>query len=116
LVYERDERLSVKARAEIEDVRNNKFVSTVSLWEIVIKSSKNKLELNQSFDEINQFLSINNIKVISVEVNHLSTLLNLPYHHADPFDRMLIAQAQSENLTILSADRHFAAYSINVIW
>ena len=113
---EGSEKLSPKAGSEISNSFNNKFLSVASLWEIAIKSSKNKLEIKQSFKEINQFILLNNIQIIGIEVNHLNTLLTLPHHHGDPFDRLLISKAISENLTIISADRHFQAYPIEVIW
>jgi len=85
------DKLSIKARAEIESLNNEGFVSTVSLWEIAIKSSLNKIELKKSFGEINNFIVNNNIQLITVEVHHLNTLLTLHQHHGDPFDRLLIA-------------------------
>ena len=113
---EGNDRLSERAKSEISNVNNDNFISMVSLWEIVIKSSNGKLELKQTFNKLNQFLSLNNIQILNIQVNHLTALLSLPHHHKDPFDRLLIAQAISENLLIISADRHFDAYSINVIW
>ncbi len=108
-------RLSSKAQSELATVAK-KYISVASLWEITIKSSKNKLELKQSLHELNRFLSLNNIQLIDIKVSHLSTLLELPYYHGDPFDRLLIAQAISENLTIISADQHFKAYPVKIIW
>jgi PIN domain nuclease of toxin-antitoxin system len=113
---EGNDRLSVKARIEIEKPINIKFLSVASLWEIVIKASKEKLELKQSFAEINDFLLINNIQIIGVEIRHLNILLNLPHHHGDPFDRLIISQAITENLTVISADQHFKNYPIPTIW
>ena len=113
---EGNDRLSLKARLEIENSSNVKFLSIASLWEIVIKTSKDKLELNQSFEEINNFLVVNNIQLIGIEITHLNTLLTLPRHHNDPFDRLLISQAITENLTIISADQHFKAYPVTAVW
>ena len=109
------EKLSSKAKSEISNPSNNKLLSVASLWEIAIKSSKNKLEIKQTFKEINQFIALNNIQILGIEINHLSTLLTLPYH-GDPFDRLLISQAITENLSIISADRHFVAYPVQVVW
>jgi len=113
---EGSDKLSSKAKQEISKSSNSKFISIVSLWEIAIKVSKNKLEIKQTFQELNRFLFLNSIQVLGIEFNHLNSLLDLPQHHGDPFDRLLIAQAVSEKLTIISADRHFTAYSVEVIW
>jgi len=109
-------KLSTKARVELENSDNIKFVSVVSLWEIVVKANSNKIEFKQTFKEVNRFLINNNINLLSIDISHLNTLLNLPHHHKDPFDRLLIAQAITENLSIISADRYFKSYPINVIW
>lgn len=109
-------KLSSKAKSEISNPSNKKFLSIASLWEIAIKSSKDKLEIKQSFREINQFVILNNIQILGIEFEHLNTLLTLPHHHGDPFDRLLISQAISENLTIISSDRHFSSYDVEVIW
>ena len=113
---EGNDRLSVKARLEIENPSNAKFLSVASLWEIVIKVSNEKLEINQSFKEINDFLLINNIQIIGIEIKYLNLLLNLAHHHGDPFDRLIISQAIVENLTIITVDRHFKSYPVTTLW
>ncbi len=109
------DKLSPKAKTTIENLSNQRFVSIVSLWEIVIKSSLNKIELKQSFKEIYYFLTNNDIELLPVSVAHLDILLTLPVYHKDPFDRLLIAQAITENLTLISADQHFNGYNINLL-
>lgn len=113
---EGDSKLSLTAKSEIENLNNERFVSTVSLWEIVIKSSRDKLELKKSFKELNQSIVDNDIQIITVQISHLNTLLILQHHHSDPFDRLLISQAISEDLTIISTDKHFKNYPVKVIW
>jgi PIN domain nuclease of toxin-antitoxin system len=113
---EGNDKLSLIAKKQIEDENNNKAISIASLWEIVIKASRTKLGIEKSFVEINQFLLVNNIDVLDIKVSHLDTLLELPNHHGDPFDRLIISQAITENLIVISADRHFKAYSVNVLW
>lgn len=113
---EGNDKLSLTAKKQIEDENNSKAISIASLWEIVIKASRAKLGIEKSFVEINQFLSINNIDVLDIKIGHLDTLLELPHHHGDPFDRLIISQAISENLTIISADQHFKAYPVSVLW
>jgi PIN domain nuclease of toxin-antitoxin system len=113
---EGSDRLSLRSKIEIEDLANERFISTVSLWEIVIKSSLDKLELKKSFGEILQLVADNDITIITVEVNHLHTLLKFNHHHKDPFDRLLIAQAITEGLTIITTDKHFSDYPVDVLW
>lgn len=108
-------KLSAKAQVELESPDNIKFVSVVSLWEIVVKANSNKIGFKQTFKEVNRFLINNNINLLSIDISHLNILLNLPYHHKDPFDRLLISQAITENFTIISADQYFKSYPIKVI-
>lgn len=110
------DKLSLKAKLTIEDLENTRLVSIASLWEIVIKSSLNKIEMKKSFEEINKLLFDNDIQILKINVDHLNTLLSLPHHHKDPFDRMLIAQSITENIAIISVDQQFKPYSVNVIW
>ncbi|RYU85877.1 type II toxin-antitoxin system VapC family toxin [Mucilaginibacter terrigena] len=113
---EGDAKLSFNAKTEIAKDENQRFISIASLWEIVIKTSIGKLELNQSIIDVKTVLDVNNISLLGINFNHLSILLNLPQHHKDPFDRLIISQAISENLTIISSDQHFSAYPVPVIW
>ena len=97
---EGSDKLSLIAKNEIGNKNNSKFISIATLWEIVIKTSKEKLELKQSFKDLNYFLSINNIQMLNLEISHLNTLLKLPHHHGDPFNRLLIAQSITEMLPL----------------
>ncbi|MBS1528966.1 MAG: type II toxin-antitoxin system VapC family toxin [Bacteroidetes bacterium] len=93
------------------------IVSIVSLWEITIKSSLGKIELAFSLEQIRDKMSADGrFKMLDISFDHLISLNKLPHYHHDPFDRLLIAQGTSENLTIVSADKHFAAYPIKVLW
>lgn len=93
------------------------FVSIASLWEIAIKYGNGKLDLGLSFDEfLRDQLSSTAFEVLTVETDHLVTLASLPLHHRDPFDRLLIAQAISEDLTIIGTDSAFESYPIRRIW
>jgi PIN domain nuclease of toxin-antitoxin system len=104
--------LSAEARALIEDEKNRKFISVASLWEIAIKSSIGKLSLSAAFDQlIPQQLSLNGFELLPIEIAHLATVTTLPFHHRDPFDRLLIAQAMTEQMPIVSSDSAFDAYT-----
>lgn len=104
--------LSADARALIEDESNRKFISVASLWEIAIKSSIGKLSLSAPFDQlIPQQLSSNGFELLPIEIAHLAAVATLPFHHRDPFDRLLIAQAVTEKMPVVSSDSAFDAYT-----
>jgi len=104
--------LSADTRALIEDEKNRKFISVASLWEIAIKSSIGKLSLSAPFDQlIPQQLSLNGFELLQIEISHLAAVTTLPFHHRDPFDRLLIAQALAENMPIVSSDSAFDVYN-----
>jgi PIN domain nuclease of toxin-antitoxin system len=95
---------------------NPVFLSAASLWEITIKHQIKKLELGISLEELFEFVDRNQIEVIPINYLHLLQLSRLPLHHNDPFDRMIIAQAISENLKLISRDAIFKKYQVNLIW
>jgi PIN domain nuclease of toxin-antitoxin system len=111
-----DNILPVRIVNIIENERNKIVVSTVSLWEITIKLSAGKLEMFKTLQEIKQYFEDKDIELLDINFNALLSLLNLPYYHKDPFDRLLISQAIAEDLSIISADKHFEAYPAKVIW
>jgi PIN domain nuclease of toxin-antitoxin system len=103
-----DARLSRTAKSAIESVANQSHVSLASLWEIVIKVSLGKLRLPARFADIFPAqLRQNGFVLMPVELRHLGTLESLPYHHRDPFDRLLIAQAQTDGFTVVTNDPAF---------
>jgi PIN domain nuclease of toxin-antitoxin system len=109
--------LSAKARAAIEDPANEKFVSHATAWEVAIKASLGKLMLGVPFDELFPGALVSNgFLTLLPDFRHYRELLTLPFHHRDPFDRLLIAQARVEGLTLVSCDPHFPAYGVPVLW
>src|SRR5947208_12960492 len=89
-----DSRLSNTSLDFINDARNDKFVSVASLWEIAIKVSNGKLTLSATFDDLFPHqLDINGFELLPVLIAHTSVVSSLPFHHRDPFDRLLVAQA-----------------------
>ena len=109
--------LSVDARVLIENPANERLLSVASLWEIAIKTSLGKLALSTPFDElIHAQLKLNGIDLLNINVDHLSTLTTLPFHHRDPFDRLIIAQAIVEKLPVISLDGAFDAYGVTRHW
>ena len=112
-----DLKLSAAARALIEDTANEKFVSAVSLWEIAIKYSLGKLDLIDDFDVLfPKQIEVNGFEILPIKIEHLSKLIALPFHHRDPFDRLLAAQTISENMQIVSVDEIFDSYKIIRHW
>lgn len=107
------------SRSSIDIIQNTsvkKIISIASLWEIAIKTSKKKLSLTLPFEVLPEFSSLNRFEILDIRFEHLSQLKNLPNYHSDPFDHLIIAQAIIENLTIISADKHFASYPVPVVW
>ncbi|MBU2610233.1 MAG: type II toxin-antitoxin system VapC family toxin [Chloroflexi bacterium] len=109
--------LSKRARTLIEDETNRVVLSTASLWEIAIKISLEKLTLSESFDVlIPEQLAVNGIELLDISINHAALVANLPFHHRDPFDRLLVAQAKVEQMAVISKDQAFDAYEVNRLW
>ena len=112
-----DKKLSKTARKTFLDPHNRLFFSAVSMWEICIKISLEKLFLKSGWiKKIQNEISINAIQWLPVEMYHCTELTKLPFHHRDPFDRMLVAQAKFEDLQVLSRDVRLSAYDIECIW
>ena len=112
-----DSKLSLAARLLIDDLANDKFVSVVSLWEIAIKYGLGRLILSDKFEVLfpNQ-LTINGFEQLAIENAHLYEFVKLPRHHNDPFDRLIIAQAIAEKMSVVSIDTAFDDYSVNRLW
>jgi len=112
-----DAALSVRARKAIEDARNDRFLSVASLWEIAIKVSLKKLAIEVELAELVQGGAIENgIVLVDVAPRHALGVVRLPFHHRDPFDRMLVAQAKAEQLVLVSRDAAFDAYGVKRLW
>ncbi len=112
-----DERLSKTARKIFLDQENSLFFSMASLWEICIKKSLGKLSLKIGWlIAIQDEMKANAIQWLPIEMLHCAELTKLPFHHRDPFDRMLIAQAMVEDMQLLSRDSRLSDYEITRIW
>ena len=112
-----DKRLSETAQKTFLDPGNSLFFSAASFWEICIKKSLGKLSLKSGwFKTIQDEMKVNTIQWLPVEMLHCVELTKLPFHHRDPFDRMLIAQAMVEDMQLLSRDESLSAYEIKSIW
>lgn len=112
-----DEKLSPIARAICEDSANELFLSLASVWEIQIKVGVGKLQLPVSLLELVAAQETQNrVQLLPIQLAHIVFLADLPNHHRDPFDRMLVAQALSEELTIITNDATLPSYPVRVAW
>lgn len=112
-----DPNLSDMAREAIVDPDNRKLISTASCWEVAIKVSLKKLELGAPFRGfIPQQMLHCNFEMLTIQDDHLAALVDLPFHHRDPFDRLLVAQAMTEQMDIVSKDDKFDPYGIQRLW
>ncbi len=112
-----EDRLSENARQTFLNTENSLFFSAASLWEICIKKSLGKISLKDGwFQTIKEEMAINTIQWLPIEMTHCAEVTELPFHHRDPFDRMLIAQAIVEEMKLLSRDSRLSDYAIELIW
>jgi PIN domain nuclease of toxin-antitoxin system len=113
---EGDDFLSENARKIIENEDHTKHISIVSLWEIAIKISLGKLALSTTLNDFLILLSTTEIKVLPISYAHILLVSQLEFLHKDPFDRIIIAQAQAEQLTIVGKDGNFSLYEVALYW
>jgi PIN domain nuclease of toxin-antitoxin system len=109
-------KLSAKVLAFIQDPANTLLLSVASVWEMVIKYQLRKLTLSAPLASILARQQANGIQMLPATLDHVLAVLNLPMPHKDPFDRLLVAQANVENAVLLSADPIFAQYPVQVLW
>jgi PIN domain nuclease of toxin-antitoxin system len=110
-------RLSRKARAAIGKPEETCYLSLGSCWEMAIKISLGRLKIEGSVDRfIAEHMAASGMQPLPVRLPHLARVATLPFHHRDPFDRLLAAQALVEDLTVVSTDPVFKRYGISRIW
>ena len=112
-----DEALGRKARRTIANERNHCSLSLASCWEMAIKKSLGKLEIPEPIDGfVSEQLAANRFTLLPIDLRHATRVSRLDFHHRDPFDRLLVAQAIEESLVIASADSVFEKYGVERIW
>jgi PIN domain nuclease of toxin-antitoxin system len=112
-----DSNLRGTARSLIEEPTNDLFLSAASIWEMAIKIGLGKLKIGEPFEKlIPEQLRLNAIDILNIEIEHTSALIALPFHHRDPFDRLLIAQSLVEKLPLISIDSAFDPYGVTRYW
>ncbi|MBF0572187.1 MAG: type II toxin-antitoxin system VapC family toxin [Desulfamplus sp.] len=110
--------LSDYAREQIENIENIRLLSIASLWEMAIKVSIGKLKIGLTFKELYKLhVKGNAVEILEIAPEHLDILKTLPFHHKDPFDRLIISQSIAENIPVLSCDELFDYYkNIKRFW
>jgi PIN domain nuclease of toxin-antitoxin system len=109
--------LTATAQRLIQDAKNDILISPASYWEIAIKISLGKWQLNRAYDVfIDIALNQYGFRVLPILPAHTAALIELPFHHRDPFDRLLAAQALVEGIPLVSTDAIFDQYGVNRLW
>lgn len=112
-----DPRLSAKADALIADPNNHIEISPASYWEIAIKISIGKYSLPEPYqDFMEREIAVNRFRILPIQPSHTAALTNMPFHHRDPFDRLIMAQASVEKVPLVSGDEAFDAYAVVRLW
>ena len=118
--YLGDPNLSAKANAVIMDPANEKWVSPASYWEVAIKISTGKYIITQTFEDFwRKAILLNAFQILPILIAHAAAVSTMPFppnNHRDPFDRLILAQAQVEGMSVVSADPKLDVYGINRIW
>lgn len=114
---EEPNKLSPVAFTEISNPNNDVFLSVVTVWELQIKIALNKFTIKGTLENaVKDEQQNNGFQILPVHLSHALYLENLPLHHKDPFDRLLISQAIVENMILVSADANFTNYQVNLLW
>lgn len=109
--------IPTKSRKIFNNPEHELYLSIASIWEMSIKASLGKLKFEDSLRKVIQTsIKESGLKLLSIQVDHIFYVESLPFHHKDPFDRILIAQAVTENMPIVSSDEAFDRYEVKRLW
>ncbi len=112
-----DAQLSPLAKELIADGNNEIFLSAATAWEIAIKTGRGRLALpDDPTRYVHSRMNLNGFQALPVQIHHAVQVYKLPMHHADPFDRLLIAQSQIESMPLITADVEIRKYEVEVVW
>ncbi len=116
-LVDRPEKLPKTVRSFCENENNELYISIASFWELSIKISIGKIELDKNaLTQLKKWCNKNAVTILPISILHCDQVQTLPFHHRDPFDRLIIAQAICGKLNVLTIDEHFSKYNIDVIW
>ena len=114
---EEPRKLSPKSYAEILNSANQVLLSVASLWELQIKIQNNKFKFTDPLEDVVvEQIKVNGFQLLPITFAHILELEELPFHHKDPFDHLLIAQANAEKMILVSSDSKFSVYPVNLLW
>jgi PIN domain nuclease of toxin-antitoxin system len=111
-----DENLSDKSKEVIENLENSNFISIASIWELAIKISLDKFKFEKGFKKFLELIDENGFEVIPISFEHAIRLARLEFIHRDPFDRLIVVQAMTDNLTVITKDENMTKYEIKTLW
>jgi PIN domain nuclease of toxin-antitoxin system len=112
-----DPKLSATAPAQISDPANDVLVSPATYWEVAIKISLKKLDLHSPYEEfMKKGIDDNQFQILAIETRHTAAVATMPFHHRDPFDRLIAAQALVERIALISNDPALDAYGVDRLW
>jgi PIN domain nuclease of toxin-antitoxin system len=110
-------RLNLSARETLSDPQHDLYFSAASVWEIAIKYSLGRLQIPESPNTlIPRETTRLGLRALPINYHHVLAVQGLPLHHGDPFDRVLVAQAQTEGLTLITGDREIRKYPVQILW
>lgn len=114
---EDDDQLSHVAQAALEDLNNSVFYSLASIWELAIKISVGKLKMSMKLQgDFERLLVQNGLNELAIDFDHVAQVATLPFHHRDPFDRLLVVQARHEGMALVSHDAALDDYGVKRLW
>jgi PIN domain nuclease of toxin-antitoxin system len=111
-----DEKMPESVKDIINNGSNTVYVSVASIWEVAIKISIKKLTFDSGIDSFIEAIEDNDFTLLAIEPEHIKKVVELPFIHRDPFDRLLIAQSMVEDTAIITSDETILKYDINHIW
>ncbi|MBN1926629.1 MAG: type II toxin-antitoxin system VapC family toxin [Prolixibacteraceae bacterium] len=111
-----DDKLSHRSKEIIENQDNSKFISIATIWEIAIKLSLDKFKFEKGFKEFLNLIGENGFDIIPITFDNALIVSTLKFIHRDPFDRLIVAQAMTDNLTIITRDEFIERYDVKIIW
>ena len=111
-----EDNLSDKSKEVIENPENSNFISIASIWELAIKISLGKFKFEQGFKKFLELIDANGFEIIPISFEHALRLSTLEFIHRDPFDRLIVVQAMTDNLTVITRDENMAKYEIKTLW
>jgi len=111
-----DDKLSKKSKEIIENLENLKLVSIATIWEIAIKKSLGKFKFDKGFKQFLDLIEDNGFEIVPLTFDHALTVSTLDFIHRDPFDRLIISQALTDNLIIITKDEYIEKYDVKTTW